>query len=159
MPHTPSGLRCWIGGGVMGARLIDPMVRFQAKVEHVGDCWVWTAADDGQGYGRFGLKGRMVSAHRWMYEQTVGEIPDGLELDHLCRNPSCVNPAHLEAVVHQENMRRSEPANRTHCPAGHSYALRGGKRAGKRYCRECNRLRMARVRATDGAHNEGAGDE
>ena len=65
-------------------------------------CWVWARSLDKEGYGRWAGK----SAHRFFYEKFVGPIPDGLEIDHLCNNPSCVNPEHLEPVTHQENMRR-----------------------------------------------------
>lgn len=65
-------------------------------------CWIWQLAKDQWGYGRVG--GGL--AHRLMYEERNGPIPDGLEIDHLCRQPSCVNPDHLEPVLHLENVRR-----------------------------------------------------
>jgi hypothetical protein len=68
------------------------------------ECWEWDRFRVARGYGRFG---GAVVAHRWVYERFIGKVPDGLELDHLCRNTSCVNPAHLEPVTHAENMRRS----------------------------------------------------
>jgi hypothetical protein len=71
-----------------------------------GFCWEWTGSLMTDGYGQKCHGGRYVAAHRLVYEALVGPVPEGLELDHLCGNPSCVNPDHLEPVTHQENMRR-----------------------------------------------------
>lgn len=82
--------------------------RFWEKVDRqeVG-CWLWTAYRNRDGYGRFRPYRRdQVMAHRYAYELMVGPIPDGLQLDHLCRNPGCVNPSHLEAVTERENLGR-----------------------------------------------------
>jgi hypothetical protein len=80
----------------------------------VGDCWNWTASTDGKGYGQVALgrnggKQRLGRAHRVVYELLVGPIPEGLTLDHLCKNIICVNPDHLEPVTMGENVRRAEP--------------------------------------------------
>lgn len=85
--------------------------RFLAKAiipsDVLSGCWEWRAAKAGGGYGRFAPDGRrQVQAHRFAYEIVCGAIPDGLDLDHLCRNRGCVNPAHLEPVTRQENVRR-----------------------------------------------------
>jgi len=82
-------------------------------------CWEWTGSKDGRGYGRIRIGKELYGAHRAAYEIIRGPIPDNLSLDHLCRNPLCVNPAHLEPVTHEENMRRSAPATKTHCVNGH----------------------------------------
>lgn len=73
-------------------------------------CWRWTGTRDRQGYPFLNVGGAPRRAHRLMYEQLVGPIPSGLELDHLCRVRDCVNPSHLEAVTHTENMRRMRAA-------------------------------------------------
>lgn len=86
-------------------------------------------------------------AHRHMYIEAFGTIPEGMTLDHLCRNRACVNPGHLEPVTHAENMRRSAPAQKTHCINGHPFdeentrwrpSTSGG---GRRVCRACQRER------------------
>lgn len=76
-------------------------------------CWDWGRARDGAGYGAIWYEGRVQGAHRWVYEQLVGPIAKGLDLDHLCRNPRCVNPDHLEPVTHAENIRRGKVAKLT----------------------------------------------
>lgn len=85
---------------------VDPLLRFMEKITLDDGCWKWTGSRNAQGYGAFGVEGRTLSAHRFAYERLVGEIPEGLVLDHLCRNESCVNPDHLEPVTQSENQRR-----------------------------------------------------
>src|ERR1700755_3231525 len=101
-------------------------VRFWSKVSlgHENGCWVWVGAMDGGGYGRVYTKGR-PRAHKAAWVYLRGPVPDGLELDHLCRNRACVNPKHLEPVTHRENLLRGmAPAainsRKTHCPKGHA---------------------------------------
>ena len=103
--------------------------RFWSKVHQTpcGGCWLWTASTNWRGYGEFRLEGKNRAAHRLAYESEVGPIPDGYEIDHLCRVRNCVNPAHLEAVTHRENLLRGETlparaAAKTHCPQGHPYS-------------------------------------
>lgn len=103
---------------------------YEAIVVDANECWVWQKCTV-HGYGKIDMpcknskKGyRPFLAHRVMYELEVGPIPDGLELDHLCRNPTCVNPAHLEPVTRRENVLRSQSftadnARKTHCKHGH----------------------------------------
>jgi hypothetical protein len=112
------------------------VTRFSAKIHLSGSCWLWTAYTMRRGYGRFGHAGKIYLAHRAVYEGMVGEIPPGLELDHLCRNRNCVNPLHLEPVTRKENVRRglagkhtshlvgdnNPQGAKTHCPAGHVYS-------------------------------------
>jgi hypothetical protein len=109
---------------------------------------VWQANKLKKGYGRFGVDGRPKLVHVWIYEYYIGPIPDGWEVDHLCRNKACCNPDHLEAVPREENQRRWLAA-KTACVRGHSYAERGFvDSAGKRRCRICTREtnRKAKVR-------------
>ncbi len=76
---------------------------------HETPCWIWVfPAQTGAGYARVVINGQTYLAHRAMYEQEVGPIPDGLTIDHLCNVKACVNPAHLEAVTLQENIRRRD---------------------------------------------------
>lgn len=91
------------------------MERFCGKYipEPNSGCWLWFGTFSPEGYGRFYMHGRIQESHRASYQLFVGEIPDGLEIDHLCRVPACVNPSHLEPVTHLENMRRAKMARRS----------------------------------------------
>lgn len=97
-----------------------------ARVDRTGDCWDWTGSMYSNGYGRVRCapnSGALV--HRVAYTLWVGPIPEGLTIDHLCRNRRCINPVHLEAVTLTENVRRTPKVQRqikaTHCPQGHPY--------------------------------------
>ena len=116
-------------------------------------CWLWTAGTRTL-YGAFNADGGVHYAHRWAYQQFVGPIRPGLEIDHLCRTRLCVNPAHLEAVTHIVNVRRGNAglfSRNFRCEHGHAFTKEntrvhiladGGRR---RRCRTCER------RAMDGA--------
>lgn len=82
-------------------------------LENADGCWEWQRSTNGVGYGKLMVDGHFVLAHRHYYERLVGPIPEGLHLDHLCRNPPCCNPAHLEPVTHRENIRRGDAAKLT----------------------------------------------
>jgi hypothetical protein len=128
-------------------------------------CWEYDGQLSHNGYGRhdswanrqLGLP-RTVATHRAAYEVIVGLIPDGLDLDHLCRNRACYNPWHLEPVTRKENIQRAVPfgtfgkrgRQTTQCPRGHEYSEQNTlvNNRGSRVCRECNRLRCAARRDT-----------
>lgn len=123
--------------------------RFWSKVDKRGpeDCWLWLASTTWAGYGRFQLSWKpriRVIAHRFTYEMANGPIPDGLEIDHLCRNRKCVNPTHLRVVTHRENTLCGQSfsainASKIYCIRGHPlfgenlYIHPGGQRV----CRIC----------------------
>jgi len=77
-----------------------------SKEPHATGCWLWMGGRDKNGYGYYCSGGSVRCAHRVAYEQLVGTIPEGLHIDHLCRNPSCVNPEHMEPVTLLENLQR-----------------------------------------------------
>lgn len=124
---------------------VAPIVRFVAFVAPEGDCWIWTGTTDRVGYGTFWDGARQVKAHRWSYEHHRAEIPEGLQLDHLCRTPSCVNPWHLEPVTPRVNTRRGTSpiaanATKTHCKHGHEFTpANTAVVPGGRKCIECRR--------------------
>ncbi len=76
------------------------------RVNELTGCHIWSRFKDKDGYGIFRIDGRSVRAHIFYYEQKYGPVPDGLELDHKCERRDCVNPDHMEAVTHAENVRR-----------------------------------------------------
>lgn len=145
-------------------KIDDPRLpeRFWMKVvpEPMTGCWLWTGVQNrsrGYGYGSIWRGNRKVYAHRWAYEALVGPIPPGREVDHRCRQRLCVNPGHLEAVEHAENIRRSPVIARefarsadvqrvkTHCPQGHAYEgenLYVNPTTGRRSCRTCQRAAL-----------------
>lgn len=121
--------------------------RFWSKVQLDADtgCWQWTACT-ADGYGRFHLRrGKVPPTHRLSYEWLVGPIPEGLHIDHLCRNRGCVNPDHLEPVTPKVNILRgvgpsAQHAVKTHCPSGHEYTTENTyKYRGMRMCVECRK--------------------
>lgn len=122
------------------------MEKYVPSDDPVG-CWVWAGTKEKDGYGVVQVQGRQWRAHRFIYEALVGKVADGLQLDHLCRNRLCVNPAHLEPVTCEENIGRSARATSVFCGNGHLLVgdnLRINK-SGKywvRCCVECAKLRQ-----------------
>lgn len=118
-------------------------------------CLTWTAFKQSNGYGKFGLDGKSQYAHRVAYTALVAPIPDGLMIDHLCRNRACVNVEHMEAVTNQINILRGETimatnAAKTHCPQGHEYTEGNtyiSPSSGGRTCRTC--MREGRVKRSE----------
>ena len=136
--------------------------RFLEKVvpEPNTGCWLWLSHVDSDGYSRLSINNISILAHRYSYEHHNGAIPEELEIDHLCSVRSCVNPEHLEAVTHLENMNRMRVRGRhsngrekiTHCPKGHPYAgenlyVYRGQRGCKKCRYETNRQRALRKKA------------
>lgn len=132
-------------------------------------CIEWRGGLNGVGYGQFYAGRTSLSetgktySHRWAYEYYVGPIPEGMHLDHLCRNRKCCNPEHLEPVTPRENMLRgvapaAQHARKTHCPVGHEYSgdnLYVHPVKGYRVCRACGRIR-ARENRRQGQQNQQA---
>jgi len=147
----------WRGSDTDG-QLLQLPARFWKKVdqngpipEHrpdLGPCWLWKGLVDEAGYAnRTSVYGNRDAPHRFVYRAFVGPIPDGLELDHLCRVRRCVRYSHLEPVTHAENQERMAQA-RTHCVWGHLLSGDNLTISGdRRVCRACNTRRQRELHA------------
>lgn len=150
---------------------VQERIRANVTVNDAG-CWIWNRSLGTAGYGQMyyqapGERARMQSAHRTSYRVFIGPIPEGLELDHLCRVRRCVNPEHLDPVPHQTNVLRSPIAigaingAKTHCRAGHPFSAENTRFSMKgkqpmRVCRACSREAGARYKARQRALRSGA---
>jgi len=115
-----------------------PIQRFLSKIKIIGSCWIWQGYTDQYGYSRMFVNKKQKSGHRFIYEYYHDGINPNLIIDHLCRNPPCVNPEHLELVTPLINNRRgigNGNKEKTHCPYGHEYS--GISSQGKRICKIC----------------------
>lgn len=140
--------------------------RIASKIEVAENgCWVWTASKTNQGYAQVNRQGKTSTAHRVVYELLVSKIPEGLQLDHICRVRHCVCPSHLEPVTQCENILRgvgvaAVNAAKTHCAHGHELSTDNlvpfdWIKLGKRICLICsracdrkrNKVRYAKLRA------------
>jgi hypothetical protein len=150
-------------------RKVQPVAKkFWSHVQKTERCWLWVGVRSSDGYGRFEIRNHQVSkvfkAHQMSWILLRGPVPDGLQLDHLCRVRHCVNPDHLEPVTMAENIRRGiSPwglnAQKTHCPRGHElmgpnlYVTPGGGRS----CKTCRRDQTRRCRQRKLEHYIAAG--
>lgn len=129
----------------------DPKRRFAENLRfEQNGCWTWTGYTTDEGYGRFSVSQRLVLVHRYSYETQRGPIPEGLVLDHLCRNTSCVNPDHLDAVAQRVNILRgvgasAQNSKKTHCYRGHEFTPQntGQHQNGSRKCLACETAKYA----------------
>lgn len=138
---------------------MNNLPRFLDKVTPIPEsgCWLWGGATVKGGYGVFRNEGKNSMAHRLAYEHFKGDIPKGLQLDHLCRVTCCVNPDHLEPVTAKENTLRgnntaAQNARKTHCINGHEFNEKNTRitpNRGSRYCRVCAKERERKRRQHD----------
>ena len=136
--------------------------RFTSKYKKVGECWLWQAPLDKDGYGSFFFRGAIRRAHRVAYFGTNGEIPEGNVVNHVCRVRNCVNPQHLQCITHEENSMKDSTSKgyinsqKTACPQGHPYdkvVVYGGRT--QRICSICDKAaRAKRKRETAKAAKE-----
>lgn len=128
-------------------RLLDRIVK-------ENECWLWTGPLNRDGYVEFRQDKRFWMGHRYFYTKVFGEIPEGLEVDHLCRVRHCVNPAHLEAVSHEENIKRGARAQATKCKRGHDRNAENTRidpSTQSRVCRVCVRENSKKYKERKGS--------
>jgi len=114
-----------------------PLTRMMNRIEFADDgCWNWTGGTTSRGYGKVNDHDRALLTHRVMYEEMIGPHAEGLQLDHLCRNTLCCNPAHLEPVTQAENMHRTR---KDFCIHGHDMSIHARPIGNTRRCWECHK--------------------
>lgn len=137
----------------------SPIERFERYALKTQTCWLWQGEVGSNGYGRIKVKGRNIGAHRFSYQEFVGDIPDDFVVHHVCRTRNCVNPAHLQATSQSFNVLVADRSlvtlpRRTHCKRGHEMIgsnvklSKDGKRNCRTCCRDANRAFMAKKRGT-----------
>jgi hypothetical protein len=134
----------------MVCTLTDLPERIASRIDVSDGHWLWTGWCNPEGYPYTSLNGRDQPAYRVVWNLLVGPIPEGLDLDHLCRTPKCCNPEDLEPVTHAENQRRMGAAQTSCRKAGHDWSIRTNVRIrpnGSRYCAECDRINQRQRRA------------
>lgn len=123
-----------------------PATIYNRLTEAEDGCWEWNGYRDYLGYGQVRINWKCYYVHIIVYESLVGLVPMGLELDHVCRNPACARPSHLEPVTHRTNLLRGNGASgknkrKTHCIHGHEFTpdniYEPPKKPGTRHCRAC----------------------
>ena len=130
---------------------------FWARVDKTGPCWIWSGSCDRDGYGHFWNGERNVRSHQHSYVMANGPVPDGLEVDHLCRVRGCVRPDHLEAVTHAVNVSRGSRAAQTHCVRGHERTAENTSGTRRRRCKVCDRDRKRAGRSRTGVDTTDSG--
>jgi hypothetical protein len=131
--------------------MTDLPPRIAVKIEARDGHWLWTGWSNSAGYPYVRFEGRDQPAYRVVYTLLAGAIPEGLELDHLCQMPRCVNPDHLEPVTHAENQRRIRDRQTACRREGHDWSDPRNVRVrpnGRRYCAECDRIALRTRYAT-----------
>lgn len=139
---------------INGSKRKSFTVHLLASIKGPDECWNWAGHVGKNGYAYASYKGKATTAYRASWEHLVGDIPDGYEIDHLCKNPRCVNPKHLEPVTPMENnMRSTSPASlaakKTHCSNGHPFSCENTKlilRPNGHYDRRCKTCHRTRER-------------
>lgn len=132
---------------VQHKRMEDKLLRWIEFPDDINDCWLWVGPRQKTGHGKFYWKGKYTSSYRAFYKKFINNDIDGLDVDHICNNPPCMNLSHLQAITSRANTLRgtSPPAvnvHKTECPVGHSYTTENTKvsKKGNRSCRECSRV-------------------
>jgi hypothetical protein len=131
-------------------KITEPALRFWKSVFKTDKCWLWTGNKIPSGYGYFSVRRNRFRVHRFAYELVNGPILSGLDIDHLCGVRNCVNPAHLEAVTHRDNVLRGNTfaarnVAKTSCPSGHPYDGENTYLDGRsRHCKICMRIGLRR---------------
>jgi hypothetical protein len=130
--------------GLLATATVQDVLDRYVEMEPTSGCYLWRGARMSQGYGMF----RYGTAHRWMYQQTVGPVGDDQDVHHKCRTRCCVNPKHLEALSRREH----NSWKRSHCKRGHALVGENVQltKEGWQNCRACSPLRPSRLKKETG---------